>query len=203
MRIRAREIWKRVDHIIQGGHIYYPKFPTYISSHGRVKRTFKGNAPDLIYLPEYDRSGYVQVSLKCYDENGNDVRKYVKVHRLVAYYFISNNDASKDIVNHLLNPDTGMIDVSDNYYKLLEWTDLSGNQKYAVDNDRSNFGTGELNHSHKLTETDVYDILKLINSGYGDTKISKIYNLNPETIRQIRLGCTWKHIPRNNDCTSN
>lgn len=197
MNIRAREKWKFIDKIIIDNKEYVPKFPTYISNHGRVKRTFKSkHIDDLIYKKEYDKSGYVQVSLICYDKNHKTVRKYVKVHRLVAYFFVENSNPNKyNIVNHLVNS-KGEIDISDNYYKLLEWTDLSGNQKYAVDNNRANFGIGENHKMHKLTDENIYEILGLINDGYNDRKISDIYNVDSETIRHIRIGKSWTHITR-------
>lgn len=203
LHIREREKWKEVTKIIQNNKIYYPKFPTFISNHGRVKRTYKGNnIPDLIYKKEYDKSGYVQVSLICIDSKGNSVRKYIKVHRLVAYYFVENPNPKKyTIVNHLENS-KGNIDVSDNYYKLLEWTDLSGNQKYAVEKNRANFGKGEYHRNHKLKESDIYDIWELINKGKSDAKISKLYNVDSETIRHIRIGISWKETTQKILCTN-
>lgn len=171
LNIRAREKWKEVTKIIQNGKTYYPKFPTFVSNHGRVKRTYKGdNIPDLIYKKEYDKSGYVQVSIICIDKKGNSVRKYVKVHRLVAYYFVNNPNPEKyTIVNHLANS-KGEIDVGDNYYKLIE--------------------------------SDIYDIWKLINKGKSDAKISKIYNVDNETIRHIRKGVSWKETTQKILCTN-
>lgn len=112
----------------------------------------------------------------------------------MAYYFVKNPDPKKfNIVNHLVNKN-GDIDISDNYYKLLERTDLSGNQKYAVKNNRSNFGNGENNNFHKLKENDIYEILKLIHNNHSDGFIAKRYNVNSETIRHIRIGKSWKTI---------
>ena len=195
IHIREHEKWKKVKKIYQNNKIFYPKFPTYISNRGRVKRTYK-TKPDLIYKKELDKGGYAQVSLMCIDSDGNEHRKYVKVHRLVAYYFCDNPNPEKyTIVNHLIN-ENGEINNDDNYYKLLEWTDLSGNQKYAVDNNRANFGNGEYHSGHKLTKNDVINILNLVKNKYSDKKISKIYGVNSETIRHIRIGKSWKNIAK-------
>lgn len=95
--------WKKVTKIIQDGNIHIPKFPTYVSNHGRVKRSFKNK-------------------------------------------------------------------------------------------NRSNFGYGEYNKQHKLTNENVYNIINLINKKYSDKFISEIYNVDPETIRNIRIGKSWNHI---------
>lgn len=198
-KVQERERWKKITEIVQNGNTYIPKFETYISNYGRVKRTYLGkNIPDLIYKKELDKSGYVQVSLMCIDANGNSVRKYVKVHRLVAQYFVDNPNSKKfNIVNHL-SDENGEIHVDNNYYKLLEWTDLSGNQKYAVKQNRANFGNGENNISHKLKENDIRTIIKLIYDGYNNSEISKIYGVDSETIRNIRIGKSWKNITQKN-----
>ena len=51
----------------------------------------------------------------------------LRVHRLVAYLFVPNPNPEKfDIVNHLDKNRTN------NHYKNLEWTDISGNTRHAI-----------------------------------------------------------------------
>ncbi|AEQ32683.1 intron encoded HNH endonuclease [Acanthamoeba polyphaga mimivirus] len=65
----------------------------------------------------------------CLSENNN--KKNFRVHRLVAKLFIKNPH-KYNIVNHLDGNKTN------NNYKNLEWTTISGNNKHATDNNLTN-----------------------------------------------------------------
>lgn len=73
--------------------------------------------------PSPSSRGYLFVRL-C--KNGVDEK--LRLHRAVAALFIPNpNKLTLDIVNHLDG------DKTNNHYRNLEWTDLSGNTKHAWD----------------------------------------------------------------------
>ena len=108
------EIW----HDIEGYEGLYQ-----ISNKGRVKSLYKGS--ERILRPGIDGSGYMFVCL-CYD----NVRKYFKLHRLIAQAFIPNPE-NKPQVNHL---DECKIN---NTLENLEWTTAKENINFGTHNERS------------------------------------------------------------------
>lgn len=73
--------------------------------------------------PTLNDKGYLCLVLR--NESG---RKYQKLHRLVALHFVPNPDPSKyNVVNHLDGVKTNC------HYTNLEWTDIKGNNKHAID----------------------------------------------------------------------
>lgn len=55
---------------------------------------------------------------------------------------------------------------------------------------------GESVKNAKLTHNDVLKIISMLKE-HNNSKISKMYDVSRATIRQIRIGVTWKHIDRN------
>jgi len=55
--------------------------------------------------------------------------------------------------------------------------------------------TGEKNPNHKLTESQVIEIKKLIKNGFSDKYIQNLYQkVSNSTIQDIRLSRSWKHL---------
>lgn len=73
--------------------------------------------------PTLSNKGYLFLSLR--NESG---RKQQRIHRLVALHFVPNPDPIKyNVVNHLDG------NKQNNHYTNLEWTDVKGNNKHAID----------------------------------------------------------------------
>jgi len=109
------EEWKQLE--------YYSKYE--ISNLGRVKHIKKNK----LIKGSIDGDGYIQVSLYP-DENDEGLeKKPLRLHRLVAKLFCSNNDPEKkNIVNHLNS------DKRDNRSVNLEWTTNLENTRHAAEN---------------------------------------------------------------------
>ena len=70
--------------------------------------------------------GYRRIRVTDIETN---TRRYLRVHRLVAKYFVENPKPDEfDIVNHIDG------DKMNNHYKNLEWCNISINTQHAYDN---------------------------------------------------------------------
>ena len=104
--------------------MYGINFNYQISSYGRVK-----NKADNYILSQNLRDGYKSVCLCYKDENNQRLDKSIKVHRLVAFGFVQNDDPiNKKIVNHI---DGNRLN---NHWKNFEWTTTGGNNQHAITN---------------------------------------------------------------------
>ena len=154
--------------------------PNYsVNELGQIKNNTNGKL-----LKTYlDNIGYViaKLTLKPY------YSKPVKVHRLVAKYFVDNVD-NKPIVNHIDG------DKTNNNYKNLEWCTQSENVKAAFDTGLNTPKKGTLNGMAKLTEEDVKWIREHYiprHSVYGCSAMGRKYNVAKTTISAILTNKSW------------
>lgn len=130
------EIWKEIYYqdIFTGEIIDYRGLYK-VSNYGRVKslKGRKGEKRELILKNQQNQKGYQQIRLV---KNGHG--KTLKVHRLVGFMFIPNNDISKNQINHIDE------NKENNHVSNLEW---------ITNKDNSNHGTcqkrREENHRKK------------------------------------------------------
>lgn len=94
-----------------------------VSDLGRVKSLVEnhGRSRELILKPVKKKSGYLYVTL-C----KNGVKKFHRVHRLVAFAFVEGRDLFKNEINHLNE------DKSDNRAINLEWVTASENINHGT-----------------------------------------------------------------------
>lgn len=90
-----------------------------ISSYGNVRNIKRNN----ILSGKLDENGYKRVCLTINQSNGKG--KYIKIHQLVATYFIGNPPSDKHMVNH---KDKNR---SNNYFGNLEWVIHQKNVEHA------------------------------------------------------------------------
>ncbi len=102
------EKWKNID----GFNNYM------VSSFGRIKK----KVSEKILKSFYDSEGYCRFELYQHDDNGNYIREYVRIHRLVAIAFIKNPE-NKSFVQHIDNNKTN------NHVSNLKFISRSENQK--------------------------------------------------------------------------
>lgn len=195
MFIREREKWKRLTEIKIEGTWYEPKHIIYVSNYGHVRRYYKDGWVDAkgnnyIELAQFIVNNYLCVGITF---EGQQSQKSVAVHRLVALLFVNNPDYKNyNVVNHIdCNP-------TNNFYKNLEWTTYSGNNKHAFDNNRSAPPKNKMYGScNSMSTHDIQQILKIkdmILSGIPDAVIAKEFNERTEYIHRIRIGSRWGNI---------
>ena len=136
-----------------------------------------------------DKDGYEMVSLR----RNNLPVKTIAVHRLELLVFNYNINYQALQVNHIDgNP-------SNNNISNLEWCTAKENSDHAM-----LYGlhvmNGTNNPNNKLTEQQVHEICKLIESGnYYDTEIADMYNVSYANISDIHKGKIWTTISKNYD----
>lgn len=128
-----------------------------------------------------DKYGYNIANLSI---NGNDI--HCRVHRLVAISFI-NNPEDKPEVNHI------DADKLNNKVNNLEWATRDENIAHAVA--LGLFEVGEDRYNSKLTDLDVECIKFMLENNDSATIICELFNAHRSTVRDIRIGKNWKHIP--------
>ena len=161
------EIWKNIE-----------ERPSYsVSSYGNIK----SNITSLLLKPSIDRYGYQKLKL----HHGPVL--YRTVHRLVAIAFIPN-PLNKPQVNHI---DSNRIN---NNYLNLEWATAMENIHHYHKLNRNADVNGSKNPMSKLTTDDVWNIRYWINPSISNAELGKVFGVDPETIRQIRIGGTWRNI---------
>lgn len=156
-----------------------PNYPKYsITKDGQVFSHYMNKFKKL----QTDRQGYLVVTLK----NKFNRKKFL-VHRLVLLTYLGQ---SKLDVNHI----NGVKD--DNRLENLEYTTASDNLKHAY-----RLGLicqkGENHNQSKLTENQVKEIKKLLETGIKNKELAKRFNISDKTISNIKCGRRWRHIKEN------
>lgn len=116
-----------------------------------------------------------------------DHKRY-RAHRL-SWMLVNGDIPDNKLVMHLCdNPSC----VNPNHLKLGTQDD---NMKDCKSKGRIVKSIGENHGSAKLTEEQVIEIIKLLNSNkIKQSKIAKIYNVSEVAISRIKLGKVWKHL---------
>lgn len=153
-----------------------------VSDLGRFKRLAgsKYVSKDRILMPVADKDGYAIVSL--WD---NGLRLHIRLHRLVAKYFIPNVE-NKSCINH---KDGNKFN---NSAKNLEWCTRAENNKHAAENGL--MPSGERHPGSILKNIDVLEIRRLVKDGLGVCLIAKLFGVAQPIISNIKSKVTWKHL---------
>lgn len=163
------ELWRPVKNYIG----YYD-----VSSQGRIRSLGGRRGSSERVLKPANMKGYLCVSL-----SASGTKRTRLVHHLVAEAFIDNPNGLTE-VNHIDG------DKKNNHRHNLEWTSHADNIAHAVDTGLTD-NKGEKHGMHKLTENNVEHIRRSILSG---AVLAKHYGISEQTISDIRLGKSWKHL---------
>jgi len=165
------EVWKQIKGY-EGRYL--------VSNYGRIKSMpNKSWSTERILKPVNQTYSFIDL---CKD---GKVKK-LTIHRIVANAFI-DNPLNKPDVNHING------NKHDNRLENLEWVTKSENQRHAVKLGLINC-KGTKNSQSKLSEEKV---IKIYNSDMRTSELSKIYNISPSTICDIRHNRSWTHITNN------
>lgn len=127
--------------------------------------------------------GYYQITLKT-----KQGQKCFRIHRLVAKYFIYNdNPKQKNQVNHI---DGNKLN---NNVDNLEWCTNEYNHNHKMENGLNVSLKGEEHGCSILTEKEVIDIFK---SKESYKNLIKKYNISKSTISSIKNKRNWKHLTK-------
>jgi hypothetical protein len=126
-----------------------------------------------------DKDGYLRVWVK---ENGK--RKFVPVHRLVAFAFLERI-LGKEQVNHISG------NKSNNYYANLEWCTNLENERHSRKILGKKNVVGVDSGRSKLTEKQVLEIRK---STCKNKDITIKYCISDAQVRRIKNKTNWSHI---------
>lgn len=158
-----------------------------VSNLGNIKSLGNGGThkTERILSQKITRFGYKTVIL-----HKNGVRKDCRVHRLVAYAFLPNDDDTL-VVNHKDG------DKCNNRVENLEWCTQSDNVIHAYENNLHNSPSGEKHWNCKLTEAEVNQIRKeyiKYDYEFGSGGLSKKYGVSSRAIRDIVNGRRRKGV---------
>ena len=171
------EVWKNV--VIDGKDTIYA-----ISNFGRIYN--KDTARILKPVPD-KRKGYLMVYLRL----GKEKYLRLRVHRLVAFYFVENPDPkNKTQVDHIDSNKTN------NAYFNLEWVTPKENVNRAFKSGTHPIYTcQEASHAHKSNE-EIELICKFM-MAFPDVplkKVAEMFDVHYSTIQNLRLHRQWKEI---------
>jgi hypothetical protein len=103
-------------------HIPIDGFENYLIDKKGTIISLKRRLPHIM-KPKMDKDGYLEIGLRKF-ENGKNIKKFFRVHRLVALAYIPNpNDLP--LINHKNN------NRNDNRTDNLEWCNSTYNNQYA------------------------------------------------------------------------
>ena len=122
--------------------------------------------------------------------------KNERVHRVELKAFNPNENHKNLQVNHIDG-----IPGNNKLYN-LEWTTPKENSDHAMITKLHEMN-GENNPNNKLTEEQIHEICKLIETGeYFDTEIAKMYNVSYTNISDIHNGNIWSDIGKQYDLSA-
>lgn len=178
--IEFEEIWVVVD---INGHVFEDY---YISSLGRLYSVKLGK----IINGSKNRKGYIIDKFTERDENNNKVTTNSQRHRTVLYSFGILQPEGCDQVDHI----NGIKD--DNSLENLEWVDCKTNIKRSWENGLhdNDIRYGEYNGMSKYTEEDIEKAFQLKIQGYNNMEISRMLNINKDTLWRVFHGKQWKYV---------
>lgn len=156
------------------------RFPGYeVSDKGSV-RSFKSRKVKIL-KPGKDSNGYPVVGLY---KDGK--RHWLLIHRLVAEAFLEKPGCDYE-TNHLDG------DKTNNHVDNLDWVTRSENLKHAFRTGLKSH-KGDKNPCAKLTESEVFEILEMLDAGVPQKEIAEIFNIAINTVSQINTGKRWAHL---------
>jgi hypothetical protein len=123
------------------------------------------------------------------------ISKIVKAHRLVAMAFIGPAPSPGHEVAH------GDGNRINNALPNLRWATRSENVRDSIRHGthRIKWTPGEVHSQAKLSESDVFEIARLLRSGQGNSSIALQFGVHNASISKIKRRETWAHLNLDTD----
>ena len=123
---------------------------------------------EIIVKPIINVQGYAEYLIRDLNNNKPIYHKNaIPIHRLVATYFVENNNIEHNIVNHI---DANKLN---NHYLNLEWCDISYNSRHAHNLKLIQYKKGLSNQRTILKKEHIIQINSLIEKGMTYNQIEK------------------------------
>lgn len=155
----------------------------YVSNLGRVANELRGPGSWRIMKASKNNVGYLGLSIPV-----GGRRKFLFVHRLVAFAFLAPQPTPTHEVNHKDGEKTN------NRASNLQWMTRRENQLHRFAVLGQHTGKGETAPNAKLTETQAREILSRRERGESGRAIAADYGISTPVVYSIALGITWKHL---------
>lgn len=159
------------------------EFRYLVSNYGRIFDCYKNNFTTQV---SKHQNGYLAVYLYHYKDPYSVESLNIRVHRLVAYYFLYFINCDLMVVNHK----NGI--KSDNRVCNLEWTTYKENSQHAIRTGLT--PVGESRPGSLITDEEADKICKLILSGKSNLEISHIMNVPKELVLRIKQGVSYTNV---------
>ena len=154
-----------------------------VSNYGRVFDCYKNN---FVTQVSKHNNGYRAVYLYKYKDFYNTESLNIRVHRLVAYYFLYFEDCDLLEVNHI----NGV--KHDNRVSNLEWVTREENIQHAL---RTGLvPLGERRPDSVISDATAEEICKLILEGKSNLEIAKMYNITTPLVLRIKTGESYTNV---------
>lgn len=169
----AREFWKPV----YGFSKFYE-----VSNLGRVRNRKTRH----VLTPTVEKGGYLRVHLCGLDGSGDEKRRSMLVHRVVATAYVGARPGSGYEIGHLDG------DPKNNAADNLDWVTKQQNAAHRIAHGTAGFGS--TNHASRLTEDQVLEIRVLAKNGERNASLARKFNVSEVTIHNIVQRKKWRHI---------
>lgn len=154
----------------------------FVSNFGNAKRAAFEEKPERMLAKVNNSDGYLRISMK------SRVGKWESklLHRMIAMAHIPNPENLPQ-VNHINGIKT------DNRAMNLEWCTSAHNIRHAFKVGLKTM-VGQKNNASTLTDEDVLEIRRLRRDGVCRKKIAAQFGIHKETVNDIFIRKTWKHL---------
>lgn len=141
---------------------------------------------DKVLSQNVNKGGYLNHATKIDGRSG--VNKCFRLHRVVAEAFIDNPD-NKPEVNHI------NANKADNTKKNLEWATAKENTRHAIESGLITTISGSEHSSCVFSKDQIFEIRnKITQANRSLRSIAADYGVDKNTIRDIKLGITYKDV---------
>lgn len=156
------------------------------------------NEYERFYWSEYSSKGYEMLNLKeAYGSGGklsNDTKAKLRAINLGSKSPKYGREVSKETRLLLGASKVGALNPRYGKPSPRRGVKLSAEQRAKISESRKGLHAGSKHPMAKLNENDVVDIWRMIQEGYSNLSIARLFNVSADSISRIKVGDTWTHV---------